>query len=214
MNKRFLFIWLVFIGLTLLSFMPGSQYAEAVDRQLKDYPQSTLQDIYKSFFQDEFGPGHIVSDTASARAYLRSELAAMERNNLPYYEPAGCGKNFFRVNLAVITDGLITEDEFFDAFVESAGSFSLPSVDEWKPKWDIILQYVPADLPGYNQDKARIDSVLSAGEYAIHHSRRYNDAYRPHYRIISKRIFETKLLPKIRFCCHSRRSSIGIFSQA
>ena len=39
----------------------------AIERQLATYPESTLQDIYKSFYQEHFGPGHIISDTASAR---------------------------------------------------------------------------------------------------------------------------------------------------
>ena len=29
---------------------------KSVERQLNDYPKSTLQDLYKSFFQDRFGP--------------------------------------------------------------------------------------------------------------------------------------------------------------
>ena len=32
------------------------------------YPQSTLQDVYKSCFQDFFGAEHLLSDTAAAQA--------------------------------------------------------------------------------------------------------------------------------------------------
>ena len=49
----------------------------SIERQLTTYPESTLQDIYKSFYQEHFGPGHIISDTASARRYLMSELSEM-----------------------------------------------------------------------------------------------------------------------------------------
>ena len=41
---------------------------QAVAGQMHIYPKSTLRDLYKNFFQDLFGPGHIVSDTASAGA--------------------------------------------------------------------------------------------------------------------------------------------------
>lgn len=47
----------------------------AVRRQMERYPESRLIDYYKNFFQDKFGPGHMVRDTASAGAYLRRELA-------------------------------------------------------------------------------------------------------------------------------------------
>jgi hypothetical protein len=41
----------------------------AVERQLSAYSESTLQDLYKNFFQDYFGPGHLLDDTLSAGAY-------------------------------------------------------------------------------------------------------------------------------------------------
>ena len=37
----------------------------AVERQMQFYPKSTLKDLYKNFFQDKFGPGHIISDTTA-----------------------------------------------------------------------------------------------------------------------------------------------------
>ena len=35
------------------------------------FPKGQLRDVYKSFYQDALGPGHILGDTASARNYLR-----------------------------------------------------------------------------------------------------------------------------------------------
>lgn len=46
---------------------------EAVSRQMQNYPKSTLKDLYKNFFQDKFGPGHIISDTTAAGNYLRRD---------------------------------------------------------------------------------------------------------------------------------------------
>ena len=42
---------------------------------LSNYPQSTLQDVYKSCFQDYFGPAHIISNREAARRYIEYELA-------------------------------------------------------------------------------------------------------------------------------------------
>ena len=57
--------------------------ASAVERMLADYPQSTLQDIYKSFFQDRFGPGHIVPDSAKAAAVPMAVTPKSQRANAP-----------------------------------------------------------------------------------------------------------------------------------
>ena len=59
----------------------------AIKRQMAIYPESTLQDVYKSFYQDRFGPGHIISDTASARSYLMHEFSKMSDASAVYYEP-------------------------------------------------------------------------------------------------------------------------------
>lgn len=49
----------------------------AIERQLAAYPESTLQDVYKSFYQEHFGPEHMIADTTSAR-----------RQNSPKYHSA------------------------------------------------------------------------------------------------------------------------------
>ena len=172
-------------------------YQNIVDKMLEDYPESTLQDIYKSFFQDRFGPGHLITNTSAAREYLHHELNEMAKTVIPYYEPAGAGENYYRVNLAVIKDGIITENDFFNAFIESAAKVKFPTVEKWAEEWAEILKTVPTDIENYHADKAMIDSVLTEGKYAIHHSRRFNEAYCPHYRLIDKTIFESKLLPLI-----------------
>lgn len=162
------------------------------------YPDSELRDIYKSFFQDRFGPGHLIGDTLAARRYLHSELIKMGESSLPYYEPAGAGGNYYRVSLAVIRDGLITEDEFFKAFMESAGKVTFPTIADWTAEWNDILKVIPTNLRNYDSDKAMIDSVLASGNYAVHHSRRFNESYHPHYRLIDKSTFRTNLLPLLR----------------
>jgi hypothetical protein len=53
------------------------------------------------------------------------------------------------------------------------------------------------NLPNYQQDRALIDSILSVGKYAISHSPEYREAYRPHYRIVEKGIFENEIKPLI-----------------
>lgn len=63
MNKigSILLIAIEALGLTAYSQTPTEDLIRAaVERQITMYPNSTLRDIYKNFFQDRFGPGHIM----------------------------------------------------------------------------------------------------------------------------------------------------------
>ena len=168
---------------------------EAVDRQMKNYPESQLSDIYKNFFQDQFGPGHLLADTTGAGNYLRWELDSQECEG-PYYELSGYKGNFYRVNLRVIKENLIPYHEFFDCFVESAKNFTMPQVNDWAKEWhriDAIIQKSGYSFENEDVDRAMIEEVLSQGKYAIHHSKRYDELYHPHYRLIEKKIFEERM---------------------
>ena len=124
--------------------MLGQQRQEVesvVKRQLELYPQSRLIDLYKNFFQDKFGPGHMVADTAFAGAYIRRELALMRSESggkvvgLTQSEVAeviGWEGRFVRVDLAVIEMGIVSYKRFSEAFFESSSSHILPDIEKWK----------------------------------------------------------------------------------
>lgn len=172
---------------------PGDEIALAVKAQLQRYPESGLQDIYKSFFQDEFGPGHLLSDTAGAWQYLEYELSETGSSGNHIAEPCGEGKNFYRVPLDLVKDGLISDTILFSAFMESASTFRLPDIDSWKKKWgeiESVIESMNLGIPNYEQDKKALAEMLSKGETAVHHSRKYEELYKPHYRIVGKEQWE------------------------
>lgn len=173
----------------------------AVSRQMQAYPESTLKDLYKNFFQDKFGPGHIISDTTAAGNYLRRELASYTECTGDVAEPTGWEGNFLRVNLSVIKNGQIPYPVFFDAFVRSVNGIRPVTVAEWQKEWlqiEAIIRTMEPDLPGYEADRKEIEERLEAGEYVGHHSKAFEAAYSPHYRIISRDIFEKELKPLLR----------------
>ncbi len=173
----------------------------AVERQLRDYPKSTLQDLYKSFFQDRFGPGHLVSDTSAAGNYLRYELNNSDSFHKMYYEPTGCDTNYYRVNLSVLKENKISYQKYFDAFLRSVEKIDIDAISEWKDEWSEIESVIISmnlDLENFEEDLKMIHSVLEQGKYAVHHSEIYNSEYQPHYRIIEKTIFEEEILPLIK----------------
>jgi hypothetical protein len=170
----------------------------AVERMMADYHQLTLQDIYKSFFQDNFGPGHAVPDSAQAASWLRGELAKVERLDVQLYEPTGYNGNYYRVSLAAVASGKVQQDALLSAFLRSVRMVQPSEVAAWVKEWEQIESVIAAmelQLPGYDADAKAIKEMLATGHYAVHHSRLYNEHYEPHYRIIAKDIFEKEILP-------------------
>lgn len=190
---------LFFITMALTSQCQSSDIAEirrAIVQQLNNYPKSTLQDIYKSFYQEHFGPEHLINDTASVRQYLLYELTQTGNDGL-YYEPIGCNGEYIRVHLNSVTDSLITADDLLDAFIASANAHRQPSSD-WNEKWNNIINAIQTnniEIEGF--DKAPILLEAAQKQQAVHHSQRYNEAYHPHYRIVEREIFESRLKPLI-----------------
>jgi hypothetical protein len=166
----------------------------AIERQIETYPKSTLQDIYKSFYQDRFGPGHMITDTASTRRYLMRELSEMSKVSTVYYEPTGNEGRFVRVHLSAIADTLITTEQLLDAFVRSANADKAENND-WEAEWNCIVGVITKHgiiLNDFDKDVAML-SEASRNDQAVHHSRAYTEAYHPHYRIVERSIFENEL---------------------
>ena len=163
----------------------------AIERQLATYPESTLQDIYKSFYQEHFGPGHIISDTATARRYLMRELSEMGKTQSPYFEPTGSQGDYVRVYLSA--------EQLFDAFVRSANLRQKPSVS-WLEKWEAIVSIIQANKMEIEGIETGLPLLTEAAQnnQAVHHSRCYNEAYHPHYCIVERSIFEIELKPSLK----------------
>lgn len=173
---------------------------QSVERQMERYPHSTLRDLYKNYFQDRFGPGHIIADEKAADNYLRYELenaATMEGDD---YEPTGYEERFMRVNLSVIADGRVPYDKYLSAFVRSVNGIEPITIEQWREEWaviDEVINEMNLNLPDYEADRAEIWALLERGEYVMHHSKLFEQHYDPHYRIIEREIFQREILPLI-----------------
>ena len=204
MKLRALLLFPLFV---LLSCQPSAEKA-AIARQLQDYPESRVQDIYKSFCQDNLGPEHLIPNPDAARNYLVSELEtfrddlASHRYEAPQrmYYPVGDQGNYVRVDLYAVLSGLVSEEKLLDAFVRSANEGSKVSPEEWVAKWNSIAAIIRkdfSDIPGAEADLERIDALVKEGDIILHHSDAFGEAYQPHYRIVARDIFESELKPLI-----------------
>ncbi|WP_085535355.1 hypothetical protein [Massilibacteroides vaginae] len=198
--KKTIFSLFVLFFVSFTCFSQNQEFKtavkEAVVRQMETYPQSTLKDLYKNFFQDKFGPGHLIADTTAAGNYIRRELASFTTSDGLLLEPTGWEGRFYRVNLSLLKDGTIPYDVFFDAFVRSVNSIDPIPVEAWHIEWkeiERIIAGMELKLVDYVTDREEIDERLSCGEYVGHHSEQFEAHYSPHYRIISKEIVEEEL---------------------
>ena len=172
----------------------------SVERQLERYPHSTLRDLYKNYFQDRFGPGHIIADEQAADRYLRYELESSVSFEGEDYEPTGYEERFQRVNLGVIADGRVPYENYLSAFVRSVNGIVPITIEQWREEWaviDEVIAQMRLDLPNYEADRAEIWALIEGGEYVMHHSELFEQHYEPHYRIIETEIFRREILPLI-----------------
>jgi hypothetical protein len=89
-------------------------------------------------------------------------------------------------------------DTYFDVFVRSVNGVQPMSVDEWKVEWfsiESIIHAMDLNLPDYAADKQEIEAQLNQGNYVGHHSKAYEEAYDPHYRIMNAQLYEKEILP-------------------
>lgn len=168
--------WIFFAALLLVAcqsrpvpesiLMPeptASPCADALQAYAERYPSAEPQDLYKLVFQDLYGPGHLLTDSASCATYIEREVAAMEDPSaMPLYEYTLCDGRFVRVDLRLVANGVVGIGDLTSAVMRSAEGMSTPD-----PRF-----------------------VLS-------HSAAFKAAYRPHYRIVRRDIFENEILPLI-----------------
>ena len=170
------------------------QIRQFVAGELKYYPQSRLTDLYKNYFQDAFGPGHLIPDTASAAAYLDWELQQTDYSDTVKFQELGIRHDFIRINLDLVRKGLVPRNVMLDAMVKSAALARKPDIKEWKNEWHrtvAIIKKIEPELEGFQVDSLKIEEMLAKGETAMHHSPQFTDAYHPHYRIIHRTILDT-----------------------
>ena len=172
--------------------VPEDAVRELCEYMVRVYPQATLQDLYKTCYQDFFGAEHMISDTAAARAYLRYELnefmgEGVPELRMPMHEPTGFRHRFVRINLSEVFNGQMSEEELFARFADAAGTdnaFSNNWTEEWQRIEKIALEVHPAWTDTILQ--AALQFAASTAS-PVRHSEAFRQAYNPHYRIINNK---------------------------
>ncbi len=188
-------MWQVLLILIIPYFMSSTDNPKRIERAIKTelthYPEARLRDIYKNFFQDAFGPGHLIPDTAHAGGYLNYELQQPIGDTLKW-QAVGAANDFYRINLSLVKERVIPRSVLLEAMVESAVLARNPDMETWKKEWQQVMQVIEAinfQPPEFEPDKKAIEELLAQDKYVMHHSEHYNKTYNRHYRIVHKTVF-------------------------
>lgn len=194
--KKYLYLLLTIILVAGCRAERTEDVRTAIEQLKRDYPRSTIQDVYKSFYQAHFGAEHMIADTASVYAYLlyEVEVAAEDTVYNPYYEPVGANGAYVRVYLRGINEGLLAEGQLFDAFMRSAKPVEQPQ-QTWADEWQRIVQAAQDAGMSVSEEEKDLLTQAAQNDRAVHHSAAYREAYHPHYRIVRKDIFENEIKP-------------------
>ena len=188
--KKLFYIFILFIS-AMMIFSCESQENKAIRTMCQDihsrYPLATLQDIYKTCYQDFFGAEHLMNDTAAARQYIHYELEQCRDTDLslmPLREPTGFRHRFVRINFANLVNGQLTEEQLVMMFVGAAAHDNAFS-DDWASEWALIEKVALQVNPDWADADLQAELTEAAGKnHAVRHSEAFRNAYNPHYRIV------------------------------
>jgi len=161
--------------------------------EFKRHPEATLIDYYKMFFQGTFGPAHLLSNREKAFAYLKNEVENNTEFEELLWQDVSFFNIFFRVNLKIVKENIISVEEFFHLFSDSTKLKKKISAEEWKREWGKISNLIlklKLPLKNVRQDLELLANAFRDKKYLFHHSKIYNRIYHPHYRIIGEEQFK------------------------
>lgn len=189
MKKIFVFVSVLAVLMLMISCDNKTERDIRVMCQYihNQYPKATLQDVYKTCYQDFFGAEHLMNDTATARKYIHYELEQCQNVDLslmPKREPTGFRHRFVRINFSNLIDGEITEEQLVMMFINAAGKDNAYSSD-WLLEWKLIEKIAIETVPEWKDMELQSELIEAAdGNHAVRHSEAFRSNYNPHYRIV------------------------------
>lgn len=150
------------------------------------YPLMEPTDAVKLVYQNEFGGGHLIKDSAACLAYLQREYDATQKDpQMPLYEEIGNG--IVRVNLAALQ-----QDELVDLgqrFLASAAAHT-GALSRFLEKLNVLCKLSEERVFAFDAAalQAYLDQYKADGYPPVSHSEAYRKAYRPAYRIVQKNL--------------------------
>lgn len=160
--------------------------AELIKSEKELHPKAKPIDFYKLVFQAKYGPAHILNNKEHSYRYLFQELKITPNTSTEIQDISLENNDFIRVGLANVKDA----DKFFGILIQSAYGIEEFSKSVWLECWNKIKNQL-TDYGNFEAELNRIDDLLRQNKFIFHHSKDYTKYYQPHYRVVSKKLWES-----------------------
>jgi len=158
--------------------------------QTSRHPRMEPADIYKLVYQAAMGNEHFMADTSEMMGYLVDELKSVEADTSePLEEIISPDSMLVRLNLRPFKARGGDPRSLLSAMVQTSNGFeaSRQTLVQWleelrRPAAATLIGFSPDSLAKYFQQ------MRSSNYPAAHHSKQYETAYRPAYRVIFRRL--------------------------
>ena len=152
----------------------------------RKYPQMQPQDFLKLVYQNEFGPGHFVTDAEACLDWIRKEYR--ETQCKPQFAAENIGNGLVRVYFSILDESVLPKIR--DCFMATAILVS-GNRDSFMRKLEILRSL--AETHQIALDRDALEEYLAGYDFAncpaVSHSQVYCDSYHPAYRVVSAALF-------------------------
>jgi len=153
---------------------------------LHRYPKMQIPDVYKLFYQGEFGNKHILDDPQAAWTRLQHELdRVVAESTEPMWEHISPDRSMLRIHLRPFKYKKFNPNHLWQAVIHTAETV-IGDVNRLGTYWQLFRKGTEQGfLPFSIKDVADFWQEMELkGFPSVHHSQEYVESYRPAYRVI------------------------------
>jgi uridine kinase/predicted membrane protein len=166
-----------------------NEIRELVKSQVALYPKAQGIDILKAIYQNEFGPGHLITDTAQIKKYIMDELETVSASDADPVEPIG--NDLSRLHLHVIKSKGLSPDTYQKLFLLTAVR-TRGSRENFLRKAAVLQRMCrEREIPISEDSVSAAVEMWNAGDGGLfRHSDSFRENYHPAYRVVEKQLCE------------------------
>lgn len=173
-------------------------FRRILSNQLILYPRLEVQDLYKLTYQAAMGSEHAVQDVEETGNRLERELRELDEGpDEPTVDAISPDGRIVRVNLRPYIAAGGDPFAILAAFLRTANEYQ-GNVEQLRRFWSFVEQLaVVEELPFALVELEGFFAGMETERFpAIHHSRAYQNAYHPAYRVIIHNFLRSAAIDK------------------
>lgn len=169
-------------------------YTSILCQHAARYPAMKPCDAVKLLYQATFGGGHIVKDPETAIARLTAERVGVSMQEKPLLESIG---DYARVYLDSLAGQALSSELLGRLFCLSAGR-SKGKMEDFLRRLELLQNLTRNGTFAFSSDELEcyLEEYAAAGYPMVSHSKEYNAAYHPTYRVLDAAC--ARLVPVLR----------------